>query len=194
LARENELLTKRIQELNDELESSRIYIDTLLQREGRDDKWQKKEKEYMEVISNLKAQVRSGEAMVSLALYRKAVDEARARAIECQDKRLEINTMSRKVQALEKQLKDDKSKMLPRSTPPEARPSRANMRKVTPTSRVKSDEICAPKTPNNIGKTSMDVRPPPLTPRLSAVREVGGRKALCAKLKQMRRSPLVNKN
>ena len=184
LERENELLTKRIQELNDELESSRVYIDSLLQRRSRDDEWKKKEKEYKEIISNLKTQIRGGEAMVSLALYRKAVDEARARAIECQDKRLEINAMLRNAQALERHIKDDTAKMQSRSTPPEARPSRLNMRKVTPTSSMTSDENCKPKTPNNVDKATEEVRPPPqpTTPRMSAVREAGGRKGLCAKL------------
>lgn len=193
MERENELLTKQLQELSDELESSKAYINNLLQRKGRDNEWEKKEKEYKEAITNLKAQVRSGEAMVSLGLYRKAVDEARARAIECQDKRLEISTMTRKVQALEKRLKGNKPKRL---SPPDAQPALVNLRKVSPTSSVKADENGnTPKTPR-VGKSSRDVRPPPPppTPRMTALRKEGGRAGLCAKLKQMRRSPLVNKN
>jgi chromosome segregation ATPase len=195
LEREHNLLTRQVQELNDELESSKAYIAILLQSKDQSDEWQKKEKEYQNVISNLKAQVRSGEASVSLALYRKAVDESRARAVECQDKRLEINTMSRKLQVLEARLKE-KRKIQTRASPPEAQSSRpVNLRKVTPTSSANSNENYEPKTPSTVSKTQRDrPPPPPPTPRISALREAGGRAGLCAKLKQMRRSPLVNKN
>jgi len=198
LERENNRLTKQVHELSDELESSKAYIDHLLKRKDKADEWKAKEKEYKDIIGNLKAQMRSGEATVPLALYRKAVDEARARAIECQDKRFEVNAMSRKMQALEQRLKDDKPKIGPPGlTPPEARPMRLNLRRVTPTSSGKPDETSTstPKTPK-VEHASNDIRPPPLppTPRLSALREAGGRAGLCAKLKQMRRSPLVTIN
>lgn len=181
-------------ELIDELESSKAYVDYLLERKYQDDEWQAKEKEYKAVISNLKAQVISNEASVSLALYRKAVDEARARAVECQDKRLELNSMARKLHDLEARLEDRKLKVQTGPSPPEQTRHnlRLNMRKVTPTSIAKDDNE-NPKTPTPTGKNARPP-PPPLTPRMSALREAGGRKGLCAKLKQMRRSPLVSKN
>lgn len=191
LQQENDTLTKRLQDLSDELESSKAYIDYLLQRENDDNDWREKEKEYQEVICNLKAQVRSGEASVSLALYRKAVDEARARTNECHDKKLEINTMSRKLHALEERLKHESKS---RPTPLESRPSRVNLRKVSPTSSVGTNENFDPKTPTPAARKQPRPLPPPLTPRMSALREAGGRAGLCAKLKQMRRSPLVKKN
>ena len=198
LEQENELLTKQIKDLSGELERTKAYVDSLLQQKDESEEWQSRESDYKEIISNLKAQVRSGEATVSLALYRKAVDEARARAIECQDKRLEINTMSRKLQALE--LKKDKlSSIETKPSPPETRPSRSNLRKVTPTSSVKSDEnnnannTLTPKVEKTFSSKSVRPPPPP-TPRMSALREAGGRAGLYAKLKHMRRSPLVNKN
>lgn len=197
MQRENESLTKQVRKLSDELEGSRAYIDDLLQRIHQgDDEWQMKEKEYEKAISNLKSQIRKGEPTVSFALYRKAVDEARARAIECQDKRLEITIMSRKVQALEKRLRDRRPTIETRPTPPEARHSLPNRRKVTPASHVKPVESCELKTPNVATKHEKCDRPPPplLTPRISALREAGGRAGLCAKLKQMRRSPLATKN
>lgn len=195
LEREHDRLTKQVQNLSAELDKSKAYIDDLSKKIDRgDNEWQKKEKEYKATISSLKSQVRNGEATVSLSLYRKAVDEARVSAVECQDKRLEINTMSRKVQALEQRLKDkNRPTIHTKPTPPEARHSRLNLRKVTPTSSVKPVENNNPKTPTAVTRSDRPPPPPP-TPRMSALREAGGRAGLAAKLKQLRRSPLVTKN
>ena len=200
LEQENDRLTKEVRKLSDELDRNIAYIDELSKRLNQgEQEWQKKETEYKATISSLKSQVRNGDATVSLALYRKAVDEARARATECQDTRVEMNTMSRKVQALELRLKEKNPppppKIQTRPTPPEGRPSRQSLRKVTPTSSVTSIENCDPKTPKAMPNSANSDRPPPPppTPRMSALREAGGRAGLCAKLKQMRRSPLASK-
>jgi hypothetical protein len=79
LEREKVSLTKRIQELTVELERSRSYIDKLLKEKGHDSyDWRSKEKEYEQVINKLRAQICGAEAVVSLAVYRKAVDEGRS--------------------------------------------------------------------------------------------------------------------
>lgn len=223
LERENELLTKQVQELSTDLDCSRAYIDTLLQRnDDQSSEWKRKENQYKQVIGNLRSQIRGGEAVVSLALYKKAVDEARARAQECQDKRVEINTMTRRLNYLERRLIDNTMRATQATwTPPEAHAPIANKRKVTLinaysdaedanmiTPNSQSSMSAVAKTPNNVGpppvaKTPTSVRPPPppLPPptppvacRIAAVREAGGRAGLCAKLKEMRRSPLATKN
>lgn len=199
---ENELLTKQVQEITEELERSRAYIDKLLKKkEYNDIDWESKEREYKQVISNLRAQVRGGEAVVSLAVYRKAVDEARARALECQDKRLEINAMTRKLDDLERRLNHGRRRMQTIQTTPEVQPTVAGLRKVTPLpSPEPSTENSNPNTPKSTRMMkSKSVRPPPapsppVAYRISAVREAGGRSGLRAKLKNMRRSPLANKN
>lgn len=197
LEHENDRLSKEVRKLSNELDRNKAYIDEVSKRLNQSEQeWQKKEKEYKATITSLKSQVRNGDATVSLALYRKAVDEARARATECQDTRLEINAMSRKVQALELRLKEKNPppKIQTRPTPPDGgRPSRQSLRKVTPTASVTSIENRDPKTPKTVAKAvTRHPPPPPPTPRMSALREAGGRAGLCAKLKQMRRSPLAS--
>lgn len=119
-------------------------------------------------------------------------DEASARAVECQDKRIEINTMTRRLHDLERRLNNDRTNVTTSRTPPDVQAAVANARKVTPLP-VNSPENSNPNTPK-----PKNVRPPPppsppVAHRISAVREAGGRAGLCAKLKQMRRSPLANK-
>jgi tetrahydromethanopterin S-methyltransferase subunit B len=202
LERENELLTEQVQEITEELERSRAYIDKLLKKKDYSDSdWESKEREYKQVINNLRARVRGGEAVVSLAVYRKAVDEARARALECQDKRLAINVMTRKLNDLERRLNNDRHKVQTSRTPLDVQPTRANLHKVAPLpSPVHSTENSNPNTPKSTRMSkSKSVRPPPppsppVAYRISAVREAGGRAGLRAKLKHMRRSPLANKN
>jgi hypothetical protein len=202
LERENDLLTKQVHEITEELERSRAYIDKLLKKKdhGNSD-WESKEREYKQVINYLRAQVRGGEAVVSLAVYRKAMDEARARALECQDKRLEINAMTRKLNDLERRLNHGRCRVQTIQTPPDVQLNVANLRKVTPLpSPDHSAENSNPNTPKSTRMIkSKSVRPPPppsppVAYRISAVREAGGRAGLRAKLKNMRRSPLTNKN
>ena len=206
LERENTLLTKQVQELSDELESSRSYIDKLLEQKVTENEWSSKEKEYKQIISNLRAQIRGGEAMVSLALYRKAVGEARARALECQEKKLELKDLSTRLRAMEQRLMGEWPHLKARQTPSDEQPADTIVRKVTPTS-ASSDENSYPFTPNdaiasNVGKSVKKSShppppppppPPPVSYRISAVQKAGGRAGLCAKLKQMRGSPLAKK-
>ena len=187
-------MTKQTQELTVELQRSRTYIDKLLKEKGRDtDNWRSKEKEYKQVINKLRAQVCGGEAVVSLAVYRKAVDEARARALECQDKKIEINTMKRRLQDLEQRLNQDRPKETTSGTPHGVRAVVANARKVTPLP-VNSPKNSIPDTPKSKNLRPPPPPSPPVAYRISAIREAGGRAGLCAKLKQMRRSPLAHKN
>jgi anthranilate/para-aminobenzoate synthase component I len=64
LERENLLLTKQNQEMAQELESSRAYIDKLLATRDDEAQWNAREEDYKRTISVLKKQIRTGDSTV----------------------------------------------------------------------------------------------------------------------------------
>lgn len=104
-------LTKQIQDLTDELTSSRAYIDNLLGSKGENERsgCEKREEEYKQTIRKLKTYVRQGENMISVALYQKAVNEARTRAKDCEACHREIDDLTSTVEKLENKLKEKAS-------------------------------------------------------------------------------------
>jgi hypothetical protein len=182
LERENLLLTRQNQELAQELESSRAYIDNLLATRDDEVQWKAREEDYKRTISVLKKQIRTGDSTVSIALYQQAIGEARQHALKCQNNEQEILALRSNVGALKDSLKKAKA---------DSKIRLIKLNKISPSNEHHPQVQVAPfETPQ---KPFVPVSPPPSTGkqavRMTVLKAAGGRAGLYAKLKKMRRSP-----
>lgn len=98
-------LSNRIQELADEVASSRVYIDKLLKttHDTQQDDWEKREDQYKTVIKNLRQQIRKQTPAVSIELYKAAVDKGKKKQEELNSAEEKLATLESKVTQLEKE-------------------------------------------------------------------------------------------
>jgi hypothetical protein len=104
---DNLQLTRELQHVSDELTASRAYADELMSsaRANQQKSWEKQEAVYKKVIRGLKQQLRTDETVVSMALYKSAVEEGRTKVRECESYQANVSRMNSKVAQLEWQLK-----------------------------------------------------------------------------------------
>ena len=104
LQEENAKLSDRIQDLAQEVESSRVYIDKLLKtsRDANEGDWEAREAKYKTVIQNLRQQIRKQGSTVKLELYKSALDDGKKKSQDLQDANQRIATLVAKVAELEK--------------------------------------------------------------------------------------------
>ena len=187
LERENFMLTKKNQEMAEELESSRAYIDSLVTAKDGRSEWTSREEEYKRTIAILKKQIRTGESTVSIALYQHAIGEARQSALQCKSKDQEILALRSDVGDLKESLKKSKANsMLKMLKPVKISPNQQSLSH----GQVKFTQYHTPHKP--LAPVLPLLQPIPIgiqAMRMSAVKAAGGRAGLCAKLKKMRRSP-----
>ena len=98
-------LSKKIQDLAEEMASSRAYIDKLLSttHDTQQSNWENKEQQYKAIIRNLRHQVRKQTTSVSINLYKAAVHETRKKQEDLKSAELKIATLKSKITLLEKQ-------------------------------------------------------------------------------------------
>lgn len=103
LQEENSKLSDRIQDLAQEVESSRAYIDKLLKtsHDANQDDWEAREEKYKTVIHNLRQQIRKQGSTVKLELYKSALDDGKKKSQDLQDANKRIATLVAKVAELE---------------------------------------------------------------------------------------------
>jgi hypothetical protein len=186
-------LTKQIQCLSDKLTASRTQAEQLMKsvRVNHQERWEKQEANYKQVIHGLKQKLRTEDTTVSIRLYRSAVDEVKAKAAECKTHSEKVASLQTKLTQLEQQLQvrepsSDKKKpsalkpSAPRAVPgdePKAACNEANDENVAP-----------PKTPKP-SRPKVEFKLVPIAKsesRWTTVRAVGGRKGLQEKLNQVR--------
>jgi hypothetical protein len=99
-------LTRQLQHLSDELTASRAHADELMssERDKQQNTWGKQQTAYKQVIRGLKEQLRTDEAMVSMKLYKSAVEEVKTKARECETHQKIVWNLNSKVAKLEQQL------------------------------------------------------------------------------------------
>ena len=101
------MLTKEIQELSAEVASSRIYIDKLLKtsRDTTHSDWELKEQQYKAIVRNLRQRLVKEQSMVSIDLYKAAIDSGRQKVTELKESQKKVESLSTKVSELKKELK-----------------------------------------------------------------------------------------
>jgi hypothetical protein len=107
LERDNLQLTRELQHVSDELTASRAYANEVVSsaRANQQKSWEKQEAVYKKVIRGLRQQLRTDETVVSMALYKSAVEEGRVKVRECEGHQENVSRMNSKVAQLERQLK-----------------------------------------------------------------------------------------
>jgi hypothetical protein len=96
-------LTKELQHLQDELTASRAYTDEFMSsaRANQQKAWEKQEAVYKKAIRGLKQQLRTEEAVVSMELYKSAVEEGKTKISECESYQEKVSRLNLKVAQLE---------------------------------------------------------------------------------------------
>lgn len=104
MQQENSKLSDRIQDLAQEVESSRVYIDKLLKtsHDTNEEDWEAREEKYKTVIQNLRQQIRKQGSTVKLELYKSALDDGKKKSQDLQDANKRIADLVAKVAELEK--------------------------------------------------------------------------------------------
>jgi hypothetical protein len=100
-------LGKKIQELADEVASSRAYIDKLLKtsHDTKVSNWEEREDQYKSVIQNLRQQIRKQTPAVSIDLYKAAIDDGRQKQSELRTAEQKISSLESKLTQLEQEKK-----------------------------------------------------------------------------------------
>ena len=103
LEEDNANLGSRIEELSEEVISSRVLIDKLLKtsHETHVSDWETKEAQYKAAIRNYQQKIREQASTVSLDLYRVAVDDHKRTLSQLQDASRKITDLEKKVSSLE---------------------------------------------------------------------------------------------
>ena len=103
LEEDNANLGSRIEELSEEVMSSRVLIDKLLKtsHETHVSDWETKEAQYKAAIRNYQQKIREQASTVSLDLYRVAVDDHKRTLSQLQDASRKISDLEKKVTSLE---------------------------------------------------------------------------------------------
>jgi hypothetical protein len=107
LESDNLQLSRELQHVSAELTASRAYADELMSsaRANQQKSWEKQEAVYKKVIRSLRQQLRTDETVVSMALYKSAVEDGRTKVRECERHQENVSRMNSKVAQLEWQLK-----------------------------------------------------------------------------------------
>jgi hypothetical protein len=100
---DNLQLTRELQHLSDELTASRAYTDEFMSsaRANQQKAWEKQEAVYKKAIRGLKQQLRTDEAVVSMELYKSAVEEGKTKVSECESYQEKVSRLNLKVAQLE---------------------------------------------------------------------------------------------
>jgi hypothetical protein len=100
---DNLQLTRELQHLSDELTASRAYTDEFMTsaRANQQKAWEKQEAVYKKAIRGLKQQLRTEEAVVSMELYKSAVEEGKTKVSECESYQEKVSRLNLKVAQLE---------------------------------------------------------------------------------------------
>jgi hypothetical protein len=100
-------LSRKIQELADEVASSRAYIDKLLKtsHDTKVSNWEEREDQYKSVIQNLRQQIRKQTPAVSIDLYKAAIDDGRQKQSELRTAEQKISSLESKLTELEQEKK-----------------------------------------------------------------------------------------
>jgi hypothetical protein len=101
-------LSKIIEELAEEVTSSRAYIDKLLKtaHDTQESDWEKREAQYKTVIQNLRQQIRKQAPAVSIDLYKTAVDDGKQKQAELRSAEKTISALESKLTKLEIEKKE----------------------------------------------------------------------------------------
>eukprot|EP00980_Cylindrotheca_fusiformis_P003310 scaffold743_cov117-Cylindrotheca_fusiformis.AAC.29 len=105
LEAENMKLSEKIQELAQEVASSRAYIDKLLKTSNdvEQSEWESREEKYKTVIKNLRQQIRKQASAVSIDLYKNAVDDGKKKKTDLMNAEKKIASLVSKVNQLQKE-------------------------------------------------------------------------------------------
>jgi hypothetical protein len=122
LEKENQLLTQKIQSLAEEVASSRAYIDKLLKtaRDSHQSDWERRELQYKTVVRNLRQQLLKENTMVSIDLYKAAIDDGRQKVAELKVTQEKVSALSSTLSQLKKDLKESSENRLTKKTPKKA--------------------------------------------------------------------------
>jgi len=103
LALENQKLSRKVRELRLEINSSRAYIDKLLEtsNETKEEDWEKHEQQYKQVIANLRKQIRKQGTVVSIDLYKAEKAKVREKSTQLRAAASSIDDLHAKVAGLE---------------------------------------------------------------------------------------------
>lgn len=103
LQEENATLGAKIEELSEEVFSSRTLIDKLLKtsHETQASDWERKESQYKAAIRNYQQQIRKQESTVSLDLYKAAMDDSKKTQLKLQNATRKILDLESKMLSLE---------------------------------------------------------------------------------------------
>eukprot|EP00934_Nitzschia_sp_Nitz4_P002847 Nitzschia sp. Nitz4//scaffold178_size73299//51595//54653//NITZ4_005713-RA/size73299-augustus-gene-0.86-mRNA-1//-1//CDS//3329539164//2837//frame0 len=114
LEEDNMSLSKKIEDLSNEVISSRALIDKLLRtsHETQESEWERKEAQYKSTIRNYQQQIRKQSTAVSLDLYKAAVEESKG-------KQERLESAEQKILALKSQLATLESPQVALKTPKE---------------------------------------------------------------------------
>jgi len=102
---ENQKLSDKIQELRAEVKSSRAYIDKLLltSHESKEEDWERHQKQYQQVIKNLRKQLLKQDSVISIDLYRAEKDKVQERTTQLRAAEMAIHGLNNKIAALQKE-------------------------------------------------------------------------------------------
>jgi hypothetical protein len=120
LQEENMNLSEKIQDLAEEVASSRAYIDKLLKtsHDVEQSDWETREEKYKTVIKNMRQQIRQQTSAVSIDLYKNAVDDGKMKEMELKNAGKKIASLVSKVNKLEK---EHNARLSPPVTSPEGK-------------------------------------------------------------------------
>ena len=103
--RENALLTQQNETMTEELEKKTAFVDSLQLNHKDIASYKIREEEYKHTIALLRKQIRSGESVVSLSLYQKAVAEGKETLRRHKAKSDKVSALETNVASLQNELK-----------------------------------------------------------------------------------------
>lgn len=198
LKRENKELSGLLNQVNQELASSDVYVDKILDelealKEGDSDKVRKmkeemmhREKKFHSEVHQLQSQIKNQESWVSMEAYQKVLRESKtlSKLRSCMDS--EIKELSRRNHQLERMAKTPVELPGKPMGPNTAATTKGGSINATLVLKESSNKVSPPK---KVTPSSTPI-PGKSLARMSAVRAAGGRAALSAKLKKTRGSVL----
>ncbi|CAB9496918.1 expressed unknown protein [Seminavis robusta] len=104
LEHENFELRKKIEQLKEDLQAMRVQVTELSSNRAKKEDWEKREQSYKNTIQALKNQLRKEETMVSVQLYKSAVESGKEKGKQVEAKKAELDAMKAKYTVLESEL------------------------------------------------------------------------------------------
>ena len=160
---ENRMLTRQIQELSEEVSSSRNYIDKLLltAQAEKEEEWDMLENKYKSMIRKLQQQIKSQEGTVSLELYRQAIQDGKTKNQELQAKSSQIVSLQAKIDQQSKALASAAERVQKAMTSPTSDHMEQGLYQLHP--RMSSPTFTSPQTiPRRLGLTPKTEQSPKL--------------------------------